>query len=153
MNSTLRPHRYKLLDGEVVPEGSVSSVAPRLFVNGHAVFPFVFEQVPRLVAIGTCVISTMGADGSIAPAIVGHHSVTYRTAKEHRGTSQRLWDGLHKRHLLNATCRCRARLRTLCCSSTCLVRLHPHQTRAPQACTLRQAHKAQAAFYWWESSL
>lgn len=42
-----RSHRYELLNGEVVTEGSVSSVTPGPFVNRHAVFPFVFEQVSR----------------------------------------------------------------------------------------------------------
>lgn len=40
-------HRYQLLNGEVVTEGSVSSVAPGPRVNRHTVFPFVFEQVSR----------------------------------------------------------------------------------------------------------
>lgn len=61
---------------------SVTSVAPRLCVDGHAVFPFVFEQVSRLVAIGAGVVSTVGADGAVTPPIICHHCVSYWTVKE-----------------------------------------------------------------------
>lgn len=75
-------HRHQLLDGEVLAEGGVAPVAPGLGVDGHAVLPLVLEQVSRLVAIGTRVVATVGADGAVAPAIVGHHRVSYRTVKE-----------------------------------------------------------------------
>lgn len=77
-------HPYKLLDCEVVTERSVSSVTPGLLVDGHAVLPFVFEQVSWLVAISTGVISTVGADGAVAPAIIRHHCVSYGTVEEFR---------------------------------------------------------------------
>ena len=79
----LKSHRYELLDGEVVAERSVASVAPGLCVDGHAVLPLVFEQVSRLVSISTGVITTVGTDGAITPAIIRHHRVSYRTVKEH----------------------------------------------------------------------
>lgn len=50
------------------------------------------------------------------------------------------------------TCRCRARLRSQCCSNRYLVRYHPHQTTAPLVCTWGWARKAQAEFSLWESS-
>lgn len=71
----MKSHRHKLLDGEVVTEGGVPSVAPGLGVNGHAVFPFVFEQVSWLVAVGAGVIPTVCADGAFPPSIVRHHCI------------------------------------------------------------------------------
>lgn len=82
VNDILNSHCYKLLYGEVVPERSVASVTPGLCVDGHAVFPLVFEQVSWLVAISTGVISTVGADGARAPAIICHHCVSHRTVKK-----------------------------------------------------------------------
>lgn len=82
MNTIFSSHRHKLIDGEVIAERSVTSVTPGLFVNGHAVFPFVLEQVSWLVAIRTSVISTVCADGAIAPPIIRYHRVTYWTVEK-----------------------------------------------------------------------
>lgn len=98
---TFISHRHKLLDAEVVAERSVSSVAPGPFVDGNAAFPLAFEQVSRLVAISTGVISTMGADGAVAPAIIGHHRVSYRTVKEKQVNATLAVTDLIK-HLLRA---------------------------------------------------
>lgn len=75
-------HRYELLNGEVVTEGSVSSVTPGLRVYGHAVFPFVFEQVLRQIAISTGIISSVGTYGTITPAIIGHNCVPNWTVRK-----------------------------------------------------------------------
>lgn len=78
----MKSHRYKLLDVEVISERSVASVTPGLCVDGHAVFPLVVEQVSWLVAISTGVISSVLADAVLAPAVIRHHRVSYRTVKK-----------------------------------------------------------------------
>lgn len=76
-------HRHQGFDTEVVAERSVPPVPPGLGVNGHAVFPLVLEQMSWLEAVVAGVISTVVADGAVAPAIVGHHRVSHRAVEEY----------------------------------------------------------------------
>jgi len=157
VNEMFTPHRDELLDGEVVAERSVASVAPGLGVDGHAVLPLAVQQVLRLVAIGAGVITAVFADGAEAPAVVRHHRVSHRTAKDTRVYHHEMINLIKHTHththtrtrVLHGwiiTCRCRARPRSPCCSSTRRVRLRPRRTTAPPVCTWRRAREARAEF-------
>lgn len=154
-------HRHKLLDGEVVSELSVTSVAPGVFVNGHAVFPLVFHQVSRLVAVSAGVVPSVVTDAVQTPPIVRHHCFSNRTegvkTKTHEGSMSKGRVSIFEKRI-NYVCvfftfRCTARLRNRCCSSTGPVHFRPRQTTAPLVCTSAPDHTAQAEFWWWGSSL
>lgn len=75
-------HLYDVPSGEVILQHCLSAIAPRLLVNGHAVLPFVLEQVPRVVAVSAGVVATMFADGTISPAVISNYGVLHRTEKK-----------------------------------------------------------------------
>lgn len=80
VNQISSSHRHKLLDGEVILQRGIAPVTPGPGIDGHAVFPFVFEQMSGLVTISTGVISTVGADATVTPSVICHHCLSYWAA-------------------------------------------------------------------------